>query len=419
MTCFRWVNKWILVLSVSLLPPVALAQGHSSPKPQVTKPSFSHCPSAQLPYRAEDDALAVSQALADATLESNSASLPPSDKTTRVGVWGDSHTASGDFMFAALQQWGISKTHVRPGLIQPAFQLSGVRLALKRFCISEGWKTFHAQREPTPGGGFTQTFLQLRSQTPNDFVLMDFRHPHDNVMLSQLQVHYVSHDTGRPLVMAISVDDQKEYYVNGKTDVPSLIQINSEQPFATVRLRLVSGQISIQGFAPLYAEPSSVVLDIFSTPGAMAKVWKDNEPQMVGKPYDVVIFQYGTNEAMASDFNEYKYAKELRRTLSIFKALHPKARCIVIGPPVRGGISNQEKTPFNLIHQGISQAQATVAKEQGCQSWNWQASLQTKGTVQKLLSHTPPLIKLDMVHLTKEGYEFSGQAFAKMTSWKN
>jgi len=72
-----------------------------------------------------------------------------------------------------------------------------------------------------------------------------------------------------------------------------------------------------------------------------------------------------------------------------------------------------------LIHQSISQAQATVAKEQGCQAWNWQASLQTTGTVQKLLSHTPPLIKHDMVHLTKEGYEFSGQAFAKMTSWKN
>jgi hypothetical protein len=419
MNCFRWVNEWILVLSVSLLPPGALAQGYSSPKPQSTKSPYSRCPSAQLPGRAEDDALAVSQGLTDVPLESTPANFLTSDKSTRVGVWGDSHTASGDFMFAALKQWGFAKNHVRPSLIQPAFQLSGVRLPLKKFCLSEGWKTFHAQREPTQSAGFTQTLLQLRSQKPNNFIWLDFRHPNDNVLLSKLQVHYTSQDASRPLVIAISVDNQQEYLFSGKTDAPSLLQINSQQPFATVRLRLVQGQLSIQGFAPLYVEPSSVVLDIFSTPGAMAKVWKDNKPQIVGKPYDTVIFQYGTNEGMASDFNENKYAKELRRSLSIFKALHPKARCIVIGPPVRGRIFNPEPPPFNLIHQSISQVQATVAKEQGCQAWNWQASLQTKGTVQKLLSISPPLINLDMVHLTKEGYEFSGQMFAKLTAWNN
>ena len=419
MTGFRWVNKWILVLSVCLLPPAALAQGRSSPKPQATKSPYSHCPSAQLPGRGEDDALAVSQGLTDVPFEPTHANFLTSDKSTLVGVWGDSHTASGDFMFAALQQWGIAKNHVRPGLIQPAFQLSGVRLPIKKFCLSEGWKTFHAQREPTHSAGFTQTLLQLRSETPNDFVWIDFRHPNDNVLLSQLKVHYTSQGAGGPLVIAISVDNQQEHYFRGKTDAPSLLQINSEQPFAMVRLRLVSGQISIQGFAPLYAEPSSVVLDIFSTPGAMAKVWKDNTPQIVGKPYNVVIFQYGTNEAMTSDFNENKYSKELRRSLSIFKALHPNARCIVIGPPIRGGKSNPEKTPFNLIHQDINQVQATAAKEQGCQAWNWQASLQSKGNVKNLLSHTPPFIKLDMVHFSKEGYEFSGQMFAKMTPWKN
>ena len=77
----------------------------------------------------------------------------------RVGVWGDSHTASGSFVDSMLQAWGFPADGARAGFIQPAIGLPGVRLGIARTCLSKGWNLNFAYRSSAQETGFTSTLV--------------------------------------------------------------------------------------------------------------------------------------------------------------------------------------------------------------------------------------------------------------------
>jgi len=337
----------------------------------------------------------------------------------RFGVWGDSHTASGDFMVAALQEWGFSKNSIRPALIQPAIRVPGVRLPLKKTCLTTGWRESFAHRALNQEVKFSTTLLQLSSNTPNDMFWVDFRSPDENTRLKWLNLHYTKKEVDRSLILGVSIDNGVEQIFNLSDETSLLLRLKSETPFATVRVRLVAGQISIHGLEPFYLEPPKALLDIFSSPGATAKVWSDMMLVKLGdRSYDAVIFEYGTNEGMDPQFDEATYAKGLRQSLSNFRKIHPKAICMLVGPPERGNLGNGEVRPYARAHQSINRIQSQVAKELGCTQWNWQSAMGGAGSANRLMSSTPPILKKDQIHLTQEGYELSGQWFAKSMSWK-
>jgi len=382
---------------------------------------YRACPEARatVPVIDWNDTVSVADLTSLLKLGNGSQATPQYRSVPKIGVWGDSHTASGDFMFSALQQWGFSKSGMRSGMIQPAMQIPGVRLPIRKSCVSWGWKVFYAQRGMSQGPPFTKTLLQLRSETPNDFLWLDFRAPGEDVRLKWVNIHYAKKEADRALVLGVSVDNGAEQIMNLSDSTEPFLQIKPAAPFATLRIRLIEGQISLHGFAPVYTEAPKILLDIFSTPGAMAKAWNDMDPSVVGEQnYDVVVFQYGTNEAIDPDYNEDIYSKSFRHSLSKFRKIHPKARCILVGPPERGNVSNGVTRTYARSHQSINRVQSLVGKEMGCVSWNWQGALNGPGSVNQLLAASPPLIKKDLIHLTQEGYETSGQRFAKTISWK-
>ena len=346
-------------------------------------------------------------------------SMPAYHGVPRIGVWGDSHTASGDFVMSAIQQWGFTSKGVRPSMIQPAMMLAGVRTQLKKSCISSGWKLQYANRTSGSVQKINKTMILLTSENPNEFLWFDFRAPNDDVRLKWLNIHYSKNDVDRSLIVAISVDGGTEQFFNLTSSKSPFLQVMSKEPFATVRIRLVLGQMGIQGLAPVYAEVPQVLLDVFSTPGAMAKGWNDMNESIIGPlNYDTVIFQYGTNEAMDLTYNDATYTKNFRMSLTAFRKMNLSARCIVIGPPARGSFTNGVVRPFPKIHSSINQIQTKIAREIGCASWNWQGMLMKFGDTNQLTTLTPPLLKEDQVHLTKQGYELSGQQFGKDIPWK-
>ena len=347
-------------------------------------------------------------------------SFPAYHGVPRIGVWGDSHTASGDFVVSAIQQWGFQSKSVRPSMIQPAMILAGVKTQLKKSCISAGWKLQYAHRTSGSVEKLNQTMILLTSENPNEFLWFDFRTPNDDVRLKWLNIYFSKNDIDRSLIVAISVDGGTEQFFNLTSSKTPFLQVMAKEPFATVRIRLVLGQMGIQGLAPVYADAPRTLVDVFSTPGAMAKGWNDMNASMMGPlDYDTVIFQYGTNEAMDLAYNDATYTKNFRKSLTAFRKMNPSARCIVISPPARGSFSNGVMRPFAKIHHSISQIQAKIAKEIGCAFWNWQAMLMKFGDVNQLMMSSPPLLKQDQVHLTKQGYELSGQQFGKTIHWKS
>ena len=243
-------------------------------------------------------------------------------------------------------------------------------------------------------------------------------------------MHYSRDRSDRTLVLGISVDDGPERVVvpfGNPADPANAarpgrpLRLQALPAMSTVRIRLIAGQVNLEGFAPVYESAPAAVVDVFSVPGATASGWravdtqrlKDQAPQA----YDLVLFQYGTNEAMGDAFDPDTYARELRQNLAAFVKLNPRARCILIGPPDRGVVAapaSKAPTPrLALVHKEIGDIQQRVGREQGCAFWNWQAAMGGIGSAPRWLARDPAMMQPDLVHLSTKGYELSGQMFGR------
>jgi lysophospholipase L1-like esterase len=329
----------------------------------------------------------------------------------RIGVWGDSHTASGEFVDAMMDAWGFPAANVRPSLIEPALGQAGVRLPFAKTCMSGGWKLSFAHRASARHTVFSQTFTLLSSDTPGEVLGIDFRRPGSG-RLKWVNIHYRKADANRALILGISINGAPESLLN-LSSPGQAFQVQANGFLATLRLRLVAGQISINAFEPVYDTTPAAFVDVFSVPGAVAKGWSWPALEASASPdYDMVIFQYGTNEAMEEPFDAVGYARTLRQDVGRFRATHSRSQCVLIGPPDRGSTTGNPNKSYSAIHYVINQIQGRVSHEFHCEFWNWQAAMGSRESIRRWFQATPALAQKDLTHLTAKGYQLSARIFA-------
>jgi len=329
----------------------------------------------------------------------------------KVGLWGDSHTASGTFADSLLEALHWSRAQTHPGFIAPTFALKGVRHPLRRACLSDDWQLALAYRTPSENPqAFAKSLAHIRTETAGGFMWLDFRYPDTDTRVKWTDIHLSKDPAKRPLVLGISVDDSAETLVSlgaEHSDSPRL-RVQSDTAFATLRLRVVAGPIRIDGIAPVYEGPTQTLLDVFSIPGATAKGWRvvdtahlrREDPLESG--YDVVILQSGTNESLDPDFKVGLYEAQLNTSITRLKAAYPRARCILMGPP------DAQRSSLTLRLINDSQQRLAVAK--GCTHWNWQQAMGGPGASVRWLAQG--LMQADLLHLTPAGYEQSARRMA-------
>lgn len=342
---------------------------------------------------------------------------PAYERVPRVGVWGDSHTASGHFVDAMIAGWGASPAQVKATRIAPALGVPGVRLPLRKPCISSGWKLQHAHRAAKGQGGFTSTLMHLSSDTPGDALWLDFGGSDPNHALRWLNLRYSKALPQRTLLLGLSINRGPETVISLTDATQPFFQIKPPSGLTTVRLRLVAGQITIHALEPVYEQAPQWVVDVFSAPGAMAKAWGPAAAASAPEePYDIAIFQYGTNEATDADFDPQTYASSLRQSLARFRTANARAQCVLVGVPDRANRQTGAGTPTALRHRAINQVQAQVSREFQCEFWNWQAAMD--GGIQGWSMANPALAQADWIHLTGKGYELSARTFAQAIRWR-
>ena len=340
----------------------------------------------------------------------------PNPGTTRIGVWGDSHTASGHFVDALLSAWGFASARALPATMAPAFGIAGLRLPLRDHCQSAGWKQQTAHRASPNQGGFSTSLMHLSASAPGEALWLDFGDwaaPH---RLQALTLRFGKADSRRALVLGLSVNHAPETLVSLTDPAHSMLQVRPPTgPLTSVRLRLVTGQVTLHALELGYQNPPDVLVDVFSTPGALTSGW--NQPgihALPGARYDLVIFQYGTNDAMGTVFDPEAYTQSLRQSLTRFRAVLGHTRCILIGPPDR--VSQPAvNPPYGLRHLVINRIQDSLSREFKCQFWNWQTAM--GNNIQRWASANPALAQADLTHLTGTGYAQSARLFAAAMPW--
>jgi lysophospholipase L1-like esterase len=175
------------------------------------------------------------------------------------------------------------------------------------------------------------------------------------------------------------------------------------------------GDVRVFGAALDRAE-HGVIFDALGINGARIQTvlsWDEAHvaEQLQHRAPHLVILAYGTNESTDSEAVLRRYEERLVLTVDRMARAVPGAACLLLGPPDRAVRSSEGwVTPPTI--QEILATQRRVAQAAGCAFYDQTAAMGGEGAMAAWAAESPPRAQRDRVHLTREGYEQLGSAFA-------
>lgn len=355
-------------------------------------------------------------------------------RPTRIGIWGDSHMASGAFRNTLTSVFESRGLTVESDTLSINLTQPGIYLPVRSVCAPRREWTLHAAyaaRDPVNVGTSLSTLVSAR---PGSRLWIDLRRPGGERRFTQLTVRYTPAESVVRLAIAADFGAPQTVLLPARAPGgPGLeeLVIRAEKPLATLRLEVLDGQFRLQG---LIAGPptlhAAVTLDSYGLPSATARGWTNANPETLRLAlsdlhYDIAILAYGTNEGASADFDAQRYGADLRRSLVAFRAaLGSAVACVLVGPPDRGVvrfrdtvIDSRARELYALRHAAIARIQRDTAPEFGCYAWNWQQALGGVGSAYTLFRASPPLMQRDLTHMTVPGYQAAAREFARYLDW--
>ena len=351
----------------------------------------------------------------------------------KIGIWGDSHTAAHFFSEELMRTIGLDADTALPSFIPPSMGRPGVRLPIRKYCQSPNWK-FNYSYTGVNQEFYGPALLKLNSNNPESYLWIDFRSKNNQSNSLQKLTILFSKTIQTTAKIGIQVDNRAEEIFDIQNVNGSNLQIQGERLFGVVKIRLIEGAISIDGFIPQYDATPKVFLDTFGIPSATVKglqsIQKDYVKNLQApQNYDLVILEYGTNEGSHLPFDGNIYANLLRESLKNFRSIYPQSSCLLMGPTDRGVWYKRTYTKekkklvkpapmpnflmYSKIHQEITQIQGQVGKEFSCSSWSWQDAMGGPGGAYTWIKQSPPLMAKDLIHLTVQGYQETARQFSR------
>ena len=152
----------------------------------------------------------------------------------KIGLWGDSHTASGTFTDKLLEALRLPRAQTHPSFIAPTFGLKGIRHPLRRACLSDDWQLSLAFRSAHESPqAYAKSLAHLGTDNPGAYLWLDFRYPDAQTRLKWADIHFSKDQAERTLVLGIRVDDGAEAIVNLGPGSPQRLRVQGEQAFMT------------------------------------------------------------------------------------------------------------------------------------------------------------------------------------------
>lgn len=393
----------------------------------------------------------------------------------RVAIWGDSHLAAGFFTQELVKILKLAPDQVRAGFIPASMNRPGVRLPLRKTCVSPQWRYepahANAASAAAPGPGLVNLFSAQAGAT----LAWDLRNTAGVAEARQLRVLY--QQTASPVRLALTVDGdpEVELVLSGESG-PAVLELTADGPLSVVRLRLVSGELRLQGLALPLPSQTALQMDVFGYPGATVAGWRLAATDYLSTwftqtPYNLVMMEFGTNEGNVKPFDAVAYQTSLRESVQRMRSVFPDAACVLIAPGDRGvlvrrsekwrrlpagaqfgsdkktkkagkkAVQHKAKSTSNSpridrapaietgpgaarnllqytrIHEEIGQTQAAVAQQQGCSVWSMLQAMGGQGGAYRWARQSPPLMARDLIHYTVPGYQQLANQFAHDMGW--
>ena len=381
-------------------------------------------------------ALVTNQPQIRESANQNKALLLPNNlnQPIKIGMWGDSHLAANFFSEELMKSTGIAKEDIFPSFFAANIGRAGVRLPLRKTCLGGGWKYTYAYNANTQSSSnstvsneFPIGMIRMQAKNQGSYLWLDFRtQALNNPSMQSIEILLDPIGTDEQTILGITLDNGVEESV---VEVGRLnkINVNADFPFSTMKIRLIRGSLSLNGFIPHYTKTPKVIVDNLAIPGSTAKSWTNlSQVNSDIPPYDLVILSYGTNEGNNSKFDSATYQADLKQGLTNFRRIYPSTACVLIGPTDRGILVPSNKhlkkgvkpkpvpdlLKYSKVHANISSVQEQEANIAGCSFWDWQKAMGGLGSAYTWAYEKPPLMSKDLIHLTIPGYQRSARQFS-------
>lgn len=128
---------------------------------------------------------------------------------------------------------------------------------------------------------------------------------------------------------------------------------------------------------------------------------------------DLIVINYGTNEAGFAAFIDKQYEGELRTAIARVHEAAPSASIMLMSPMDRGerGAGNAVNTMATIPK--IVAIQQRVAVDTGCAFFNTFQAMGGDGTMQRWYESKPRLVGGDLIHPTPQGAKIVATAFVE------
>jgi lysophospholipase L1-like esterase len=333
-----------------------------------------------------------------------------SGAVTRVVHYGDSPTTAdlitGDIRAILQQRFG----NAGHGFILPAkpwawYQHTGA------YADGKGWQIRPATQFGKSDGLFGLGGVSLTGTSASS------KFKFDGAGYTRFELWYLQQPDGGTLNITIGGEEAQQVEMAGDQG-PGFALIETEEPARTVELSVAKGHIRIFGLTAERAGPG-VVYDSLGLNGASITVLSHMFNQahwtaeLQHRNPDLIIINYGTNEADFASFIDKNYEKELREAIRRLRAALPTASILVMSPMDRGyRDASGEIATMPTIPQIVA-IQRRVAGDTGCGFFDTFRAMGGTGTMGRWYTGQPRLVSADFIHPYPAGGKQIAVAFTR------
>lgn len=190
------------------------------------------------------------------------------------------------------------------------------------------------------------------------------------------------------------------------------ISIRTPMPF---HVTAKAHNVELGGMWLQQSNQPGVIVSSIATNGAQLSIWNKWSPEWYAElsatNSDLVILEYGTNEAFNDVFDVDAYQRNLVDSIRNIRMRLPNAVILLLSPPdalLRNASGScQDRMPHS--YELVKQTQYQVARSERVLYWDWQKAMGGRCSIEKW--EKEELATRDKVHLTSKGYQLSARIF--------
>jgi len=204
---------------------------------------------------------------------------------------------------------------------------------------------------------------------------------------------------------------------SGPAGEPGFASFEAVAPASKLELRVTTG--TVRAFGISATRPGAgIVYDTLGLNGAsigvMTRMFNLQHwtAELQHRNPDLVVINYGANEADFADYVNKQYESELRAAIKRVRGALPEASILVMSPMDRGHRVGHEIETMPTIPR-IVEIQRRVARETGCGFFDTFSAMGGGGTMARWYTQSPRLVSADLIHPYPAGGKIIAEIFVK------